>query len=109
MTQPTGVMPRHLKVVPEAIRLSSGLSAWAGKVTIPVGSTSAFSSVTSITSGAFITSLNLEVGSVGALVGSAIAAVGAQVWPGSGVNFFYQNGVAAMVPVTVHYQFADLV
>lgn len=108
MTSGTGRGGRDVKIFPDQIRAPLGLNAFVGKASIPAGSTSVFVSCTAINSAYLIDSLAIEFGSTGSFVGSIMAMVGVQVWPGSGVNFAYLNGVTAAIPATVHYRFTDL-
>ena len=105
MVNPTGRNAAQLQLTPDLIRQQSGLGAFAHKVTIDVGSTSVFTSCTAIASQYFIENA-VEIGSTGSLVGSAVANLIYQVWPGSGFNVRFANGVAAMVPVTAHVKFS---
>lgn len=104
MTAATGIMPPEIQVHPFLTRPQSGLNAFAHKVTIPAGSTSVFTSCTAIQS-QYMIAHSVEVGSTGSFVGSAISNLVFQVWPGSGFNVRYANGVAAMIPVTAHVKF----
>lgn len=105
MPAPTGRNPAHVQVSPDLLRQQSGLSAFAHKVTLGVGSTSFFTSCTAIASQYFIENA-VEVGSSGSFVGSAISNLVYQVWPGSGFTVAFANGVAAMIPVTAHVKFS---
>jgi hypothetical protein len=105
MPQLSGRRAKEVQNHPDYLPQQSGNTAWAHKITLGVGSTSFFTTCTAIASH-YLIAQSVEVGSSGSFVGSAIAGIIAQVWPGSGFNISFANGAAQMIPVTAHIQFS---